>query len=65
MDPSRDLDRIVSELNARPEADGDESSDTAILDRWLSTLARQGWQRSAAGAGRAGVPPTRRRREEY
>src|SRR5580698_1190095 len=42
MDPSPDLDRIVSELNARPEADGDEASDTAILDRWLSTLLARG-----------------------
>ena len=42
MDPSRDLDRIVRELNARPEADGNESSDTAILDRWLSALLAKG-----------------------
>jgi twitching motility protein PilT len=42
MDPSRDLDRIVSELNARPEADGDEASDTAPLDRWLATLLARG-----------------------
>jgi twitching motility protein PilT len=42
MDPSRDLDRIVSELNARPEADGDESSDTASLDRWLAALLAKG-----------------------
>jgi twitching motility protein PilT len=42
MDPSRDLDRIVSELNARPEAEGDEASDTAPLDRWLATLLAKG-----------------------
>ena len=42
MDPSRDLDRIVSELNARPEADGDEASDTAPLDRWLAALLAKG-----------------------
>jgi twitching motility protein PilT len=42
MDPSRDLDRIVSELNARPEADGDEASDTAPLDRWLAVLLAKG-----------------------
>ena len=42
MDPSRDLDRIVSELNARPEADGDEASDTAPLDRWLAALQAKG-----------------------
>src|SRR5271170_3300306 len=42
MDPSRDLDRIVSELNARPEIDGDEASDTAPLDRWLSALLAKG-----------------------
>src|SRR5208282_4440867 len=42
MDQSRDLDRIVSELNARPEADGDEASDTAILDRWLAALLAKG-----------------------
>jgi len=42
MDQSRDLDRIVSELNARPEADGDEASDTAPLDRWLSALLAKG-----------------------
>jgi twitching motility protein PilT len=42
MDPSRDLDRIVSELNARPEADGDETSDTAPLDRWLGALLAKG-----------------------
>jgi twitching motility protein PilT len=42
MDPSRDLDRIVSELNARPEVDGDEASDTAPLDRWLAALLSKG-----------------------
>jgi twitching motility protein PilT len=42
MDPARDLDRIVSELNARPEADGDEASDTAPLDRWLAALLAKG-----------------------
>jgi len=42
MDQSRDLDRIVSELNARPETDGDEASDTAPLDRWLSALLAKG-----------------------
>ena len=42
MDSSRDLDRIVSELNARPETDGDESSDTAPLDRWLAALLAKG-----------------------
>jgi twitching motility protein PilT len=42
MDASRDLDRIVSELNARPEADGDEASDTAPLDRWLAALLAKG-----------------------
>ncbi len=42
MDPSRDLDRIVSELNARPESDGDEASDTAPLDRWLGALLAKG-----------------------
>ena len=42
MDPSRDLDRIVSELNARPESDGDEASDTARLDRWLGALLAKG-----------------------
>jgi twitching motility protein PilT len=42
MDPSRDLDRIVSELNARPEVDGDEASDTAPLDRWLGALLAKG-----------------------
>src|SRR5271163_1661866 len=42
MDPSRDLDRIVSELNARPETDGDEASDTAPLDRWLAALLAKG-----------------------
>jgi twitching motility protein PilT len=42
MEPSRDLDRIVSELNARPDADGDEASDTAILDRWLAALLAKG-----------------------
>src|ERR1700722_10616375 len=42
MEPSRDLDRIVSELNARPESDGDEASDTAILDRWLAALLAKG-----------------------
>jgi twitching motility protein PilT len=42
MDASRDLDRIVSELNARPEADGDEASDTAPLDRWLGALLAKG-----------------------
>jgi twitching motility protein PilT len=42
MDPSRDLDRIVSELNARPEVDGDEEADTALLDRWLATLLAKG-----------------------
>jgi twitching motility protein PilT len=42
MDASRDLDRIVSELNARPEADRDEASDTAPLDRWLGALLAKG-----------------------
>ena len=42
MDPSRDLDRIVSELNSRPETDGDEASDTAPLDRWLAALLAKG-----------------------
>jgi twitching motility protein PilT len=42
MDPSRDLDQIVSELNARPEADGGETSDTAPLDRWLAGLLAKG-----------------------
>jgi len=42
MDQSRDLDRIVSELNARPETDGDEASDTAPLDRWLAALLAKG-----------------------
>jgi twitching motility protein PilT len=42
MDPSRDLDRIVSELNARPETDRDEASDTAPLDRWLAALLAKG-----------------------
>jgi twitching motility protein PilT len=42
MNPSRDLDRIVEELNARPEADSDDSSDTGILDRWLATLLSKG-----------------------
>jgi len=42
MDPSRDLDRIVSELNARPESESDEASDTAPLDRWLAVLLAKG-----------------------
>jgi hypothetical protein len=42
MDPSRDLDRIVSELNARPETDGGEPSDTTPLDRWLAALLAKG-----------------------
>ncbi|MGA7919340.1 MAG: PilT/PilU family type 4a pilus ATPase [Candidatus Acidiferrales bacterium] len=42
MNPSRDLDRIVEELNARPEAEGDDSSDTRILDRWLAALLAKG-----------------------
>ena len=42
MDPSRDLDRIVSELNARPEANNEEASDTAPLDRWLCALLAKG-----------------------
>jgi Tfp pilus assembly pilus retraction ATPase PilT len=42
MDPSRDLDRIVEELNARPEAESSDSSDTEILDRWLATLQNRG-----------------------
>ena len=42
MNPSRDLDRIVEELNARPDVEGGDASDTEILDRWLAALLSKG-----------------------
>lgn len=42
MNESHELDRIVQELNARPDAKIDDLSDAAVLDRWLAILVSKG-----------------------